>query len=245
MNDSIDLTDMMFRGQPLEAFRELLRNNRDTDVFRRCRRLNEINSMIDKDFNSEKINYSKINFDNSDFIWCYSSDELSEVLTKEFVGQTLRKVYVDLLGYSESFQHSENYYDFSYMGGSCIMVFESKAIIFCIHCQGLIEYKIVETVNMKISDCFDFPEYKLDSDEFCDLENQFQLKFANRKVINITVDCTGDYAFFLQGYGIDEQKLDGAAQSNTLPNAVHFHLDNKVDFGIYGDDIEYYYIKLK
>ncbi len=29
MNDSIDLTDMMFRNEPLENFQELLRNNRD------------------------------------------------------------------------------------------------------------------------------------------------------------------------------------------------------------------------
>ena len=30
MNDNKDLTDMMFRNEPLENFRELLRNNRDT-----------------------------------------------------------------------------------------------------------------------------------------------------------------------------------------------------------------------
>ena len=33
--------------------------------------------------------------------------------------------------------------------------------------------------------------------------------------------------------------------SLSLPNGIHFHLENGVDFGIYGEEIEYFYIELK
>ncbi len=193
---------------------------------------------------NKKIKYSKIEFDDSKFLWCYSADEFCDILNRMFVGKTLEKVYVSLVGYMESFHHSENYYDFSYMGGLCAMIFESHTIIFSIHCQGLIKYKIINTDKLNITECFDYPEGGLDSYEFYDLENQFELKFANCKVSEITVDSTDSYSFFLDGYGLDEQKLNLAAETKTLPDAVHFHLDNGVDFGIYGDETEYYNIEL-
>ena len=33
--------------------------------------------------------------------------------------------------------------------------------------------------------------------------------------------------------------------TNSLPNNIHFILDNGVDFGIYAEEMEYYYIELK
>ena len=43
----------------------------------------------------------------------------------------------------------------------------------------------------------------------------------------------------------DEEKAKVTEETNTLPDNVHFHLSNGVDFGVYSDAIEYFYIELK
>ena len=51
------------------------------------------------------------------------------------------------------------------------------------------------------------------------------------------------YPFSLNGF--DEKKAKESEQTNSLPNNIHFILDNGVDFGIYAEEMEYYYIELK
>ena len=43
----------------------------------------------------------------------------------------------------------------------------------------------------------------------------------------------------------DEEKAKAAEENNSLPDHVHFHLRNGVDFGVYSEQIEYFYIELK
>ena len=53
---------------------------------------------------------------------------------------------------------------------------------------------------------------------------------------------TNCYLFPLKGF--DEEIAQVAEKSNSLPNHIHFKLNNGVDFGIYADKLEYFYIEL-
>lgn len=46
-------------------------------------------------------------------------------------------------------------------------------------------------------------------------------------------------------HNFDKEKAKTAEKTKSLPNGIHFHLENGVDFGIYGEEIEYFYIELK
>lgn len=191
------------------------------------------------------VSYSKIITPDDESKWYYSYQELQIELNDLCKNHILKKAYVDLQGYLESFHHSENYYDFSYLGDAVILLFDNIAIEIHIHGTGMVQYRTINLQNIEILNVVDVPpsDMGLTGDNyFYDLGNQFQLSYEKQEVMCVQVDATDCYPFGAKGY--DEQKARAAEKTHSLPNNIHFMLENNVDFGIYADEIELFYIKL-
>ena len=192
-----------------------------------------------------KVNYSTIITPNNESKWYYSYEELQNELNELCKNHVLKKVYVTLQGYLDSFHKDENYYDFSYLGESVVLLFDNVAIEIHVHGAGMIQHRTINLRDIQIKSTNDFPprDMGLNGDNyFYDLGNQFQLSYEEQKVVYVLVDKTDCYPFDLKGF--DEQKAKAAEETGTLPNNVHFQLENGVDFGIYADCMEWFYIEL-
>ena len=193
-----------------------------------------------------KVNYSTIVTPNEEGTFYYSYKDLQSVLNDLCKGHTLKKVYADLRGYLESFHQGDNYYDFSYFGGPVFLMFDSIAIELCVHGTGMVECRAINLCDIKIKSTKDFPpsDVGLVGDNyFYDLSEQFQLKYEGYTVEEVIVDNTNCYPFSLSRF--DEEKAKVAEETNSLPDHVHFRLSNGVDFGVYSDTIEYFYVELR
>ncbi len=193
-----------------------------------------------------KVNFSTIITPDNESKWYYSYKELQNELENICNNHTLKKVYAGLQGYLESFHQDKNYYDFSYFGGSVILLFDNIAIEICIHGTGMIECRKINLCDIKIKETKNFPPNDMglkDDNYFYDLGNQFKLSYEEQKVVSVSVDKTNCYAFYLENF--DVKKAEEAMEINSLPNNIHFKLENGVDFGIYADNIEYFYIELE
>ena len=193
-----------------------------------------------------KVNYSTIVTPDEEGAFYYSYTELQSMLNDLCKEHTLEKVYADLQGYLESFHQGDNYYDFSYFGGPVLLIFDNIAIELCVHGTGMVECRAINLWDVKIKSTKDFPPSNMGfvgDNYFYDLSVQFQLKYEGYTVEEVVVDNTDCYPFSLSRF--DEEKAKVAEETNTLPDHVHFHLSNGVDFGVYSNDIEYFYIELK
>ncbi len=196
-------------------------------------------------FGFEKVNYLTISMPDEKITWCYSYLELQNRLNEFCKNHTLKKVYVSLISYLESYSHNKNYYSFSYLGGPAILVFDNVAIEFCVHGEGLVQYKEMNPWDVRVRKNYDLPpddDYVFDDRYFYDLGKQFELQYEEQKVTEVLVDKTDSYAFDLSG--LDEEKANAAEQANMLPNGMHFRLANGVDFAVCADEIECFYIEL-
>ena len=192
-----------------------------------------------------KVNYSTIVTPDEEGTFYYSYTELQSMLNDLCKGHTLKKVYADLQGYLESFHQGDNYYDFSYFGGPVLLMFDNIAIELCVHGTGMVECRSINLWDVKIKSTKDFPPSNMGlvgDNYFYDLSEQFQLKYEGYTVEEVIVDNTDCYPFSLSRF--DEEKAKIAEETNTLPDHVHFRLNNGVDFGVYSDAIEYFYIEL-
>lgn len=191
-----------------------------------------------------KVQFSKISTPSDKIPWYYSHQELQRQLNAVCKNHTLKKVYVGLTGYLESFRHGQNDYDFSYLGGPIICLFDHTVVEICIHGMGMIQYRRIDREKVKIESTKDFPPSTLFDgfDCFYDLSRQFEWSYEEQSVCAVLVDSTDCYPFSLESY--DEEKAEKAIKTHSLPNGIHFQLANGVDFGIYADDVEYYYIRL-
>ena len=77
---------------------------------------------------------------------------------------------------------------------------------------------------------------------FYDLKEVFHLAYEGESIVGIQVDGADTYAFSARNF--DEEKADLAMYQKKLPTNIHFKLSNGVDFGIYGDSIEFFDIYL-
>lgn len=192
-----------------------------------------------------KVDYSIITKPEDELIWSYSYEDLQNKLNDVCKNHILKKVYADLHGYLESLHRDEKSCDFSFFGGSLLLIFDNIAVELIVHATGMVEYCTIMVEEIKIENRKGFTPDDMGINEdkyYYDLSNQFEVSYEDQKVINVSVDRTDCYSFSL--YGFDEEKASLAEITNSLPNNIHFQLENGVDFGIYGDYIEYFSVTL-
>lgn len=192
-----------------------------------------------------KVNYSTIVTPDEEGQFYYSYTELQDKLNELCKNHTLKKVYADLQGYLESCHQGDNYYDFSCFGGPLLFVLDNIAIEICVAGKGMVEFRAINLWDIKIKSTKDFPPSNMGHDGdnyFYDLSEQFQLKYEGYTVQEVVVDNIDWHPFSLRRF--DEEKAKIAEKTNSLPDHIHFHLSNGVDFGVYSDAIEDFYIEL-
>ena len=158
----------------------------------------------------------------------------------------LKKVYANLTGYLESMHQDKNYYDFSYVGGGVLLLFDALAVELFVHAVGMMRYRILDLRDIRIHETKDYPPgeaWVSDNTYYYDLSEQFALSFTDKTVLEVIVDATDCYPFPLEGF--DEKRAALAERQNCLPENIHFKLDNGVDLGLYADCNEWFYIELK
>lgn len=192
----------------------------------------------------KKISYSIIEMPDAACTWYYDYIELQDKLNKVCQSRILKKVYVSLYNYLDSEYFDDNYRNFD-IDACSLILFDNIAVMLSVHGEGMVRFQTIDLCEIRITDTNGYPPDDMFSENdnyFYDLSNEFELSFAGNKVAGVLVDNTNYYPFGLNGY--DEQKAYLGVKNNCLPNAVHFKLENGVDFGVYADDIEYFYVKL-
>ncbi|MBQ9942678.1 MAG: hypothetical protein IJP03_06710 [Christensenellaceae bacterium] len=195
-----------------------------------------------------KVRYTTIISNDSPFVWNYSCDELENILNTMLTGKTLKKVFSNLNGYLEGDGRTENYYDFSYMGGTILLVFsEDIALELDIHAEGMIAHRFHKVSGLTFQVAEDYPpdDMLLNDKYFFDLREEFALAlpFEGTQILGVSVDGTSTYAFSAKGF--DKKKATLAMNRNKLPSNIHFALDNGVKLSLLGDPIEYFNLALE
>lgn len=194
----------------------------------------------------DRVEYTTITSNNPEYSWSYSCCELEEKLTAQLVGKKLKKVFVGLAGYLECAKREENYYDYSYMGGTVLMVFSNNVALELYICaEGMIAHRFHNVSDLTFQTAKDYPpnDIVLSEKYFFDLKNEFTDSFESKEIIGIKVDGTNTYAFSVKGF--DEEKAILSMNQNKLPANIHFILDDGVQFSLLGDTIEYFDICLE
>lgn len=193
-----------------------------------------------------KVWYITITSNNPDYTWNYSCEKLENTLKEMLISKTVKKVFVNLNGYLEGAKREENYYDFSYMGGTVLMVFSDNiALELDICAEGMIAHRFHNVSDLTFQTTKDFPpsDMVLSEKYFFDIKDEFTLSFENTHIETVAVDGTNTYAFPAKNF--DEEKAILAMHQNKLPANVHFVLDNGIKFSLFGDAIEYFILYLE
>ncbi len=193
----------------------------------------------------KKINFCEINVPDEKFMWSYSRQELLKMLNEKCKGLVLKKIYVNLLSFLESLRYDRYYCDLSYLGGTVILVFNKLVVQMEIHGIGMIEYRIINPWEIKIKKIYDLPPTEgLYGDKFFyDLSLCLDSSFIDQKIEYVAVDRTDYYSIYFSSF--DDEKAEKAGKERDLPRNIHFHLENGLDLVLYGDELEYFYIKLE
>lgn len=193
--------------------------------------------------NTGKINYSIIRTPNILFEWCYSSDDLKELLNKKCKGQIINKVYVDLPGFLEVKNHGTSTFDFSYLGNYVLFVFNSFALEFRIHAKGLIEYRITDIWEIKTENVFDFPPDDMfdKSIYYYEIQKYFDYAIEGMQILGVEVTSTNSFPFLING--LDEERAKKAEQKNCLPDKIHFVICTGASWVFYGGDLDGFFIE--
>ena len=196
-----------------------------------------------------KLEYYTIILDSQEEMsWVYSASDFQKVLNDAFRGQILTKVFVDLAGYLDLVRREEDFFDFSYMGGKLILVFEKQLLELVIHVEGMMEYRIIPIYDARIPKCgkVDYPPSDMRmtwNNDYYNLGKEFELNCFEQKVEKITVNKTDIYPFYLEGF--DEALATDAAERGNLPAGVEISMSNGVLLKLLGDSIEYLFVELE
>ena len=193
-----------------------------------------------------KVWHTTIISNNPDYTWNYSCEELENTLKEMLISKTVKKVFVNLNGYLEGAKREENYYDFSYMGGTVLMVFSDNiALELDIRAEGMIAHRFHNVSDLTFQTTKDFPpsDMVLSEKYFFDIKDEFTLSFENTHIETVVVDGTNTYAFSEKNF--DKEKAVLAMHQNKLPANIHFILDNGIKFSLFGEAIEYFIICLE
>lgn len=198
-------------------------------------------------YSFDRVWYSTITASvNTEFTWNYCDVDFENELNELLVGKKIKKVYVGLDGYLEGRKLEENYYDFTYMGGRVLFIFdENIALELEIYAEGMIAHRILSVSDLTIHSTKNHPpnDMVLSNEYFYDIKDEFVLSFEEKRIVEIAVDGTNDYAFLAEGY--DKDKATLAMYQNKLPSNIHFVLDNDVTISLIGDQIENFYLYLE
>lgn len=193
-----------------------------------------------------KVLFTTITSNNPEYSWNYSCDDFEQALSVLLTDKTLKKVFVGLDGYLEGAKREENYYDFSYMGGTVLMVFsENVALELDVRAEGMIAHRFHKVSDLTFRTTKDYPpnDMVLSEAYYFDIKDEFALSFEDTRITMVKVDGTNTYAFSAKGF--DEEKATLAMYQNKLPANVHFVLDNNVKISLFGDAIEYFNLYLE
>lgn len=197
-------------------------------------------------YSFRKVWYTTITSNNPDYTWNYSCEELENTLNKMLISKMVKKVFVNLDGYLEGAKREENYYDFSYMGGTVLMIFsDNLALELDIRAEGMIAHRFHNVSDLTFQTTKDFPpsDMVLSEKYFFDIKDEFALSFENTYIEAVAVDGTNTYAFSAKNF--DKEKAVLAMYQNKLPANVHFVLNNGVKLSLFGDAIEYFNLYLE
>ena len=193
----------------------------------------------------DKIEYSIIETSDKEMEWIYSNQEFQIILNDLCQGKILKRIFASLEGVLESLNFDTNCFDFSYMGASVLIIFDSSAVEICIHGEGMVAYRILNLYDIKIiRETKDYPPNDFRDDiYYYDLSNNFDPQITDRIVEKVTVEGTDSFPFSLHGF--DEDKAMLAELEGCLPNNIIFSMDNNTELGLYSDVIEYFFVSLK
>ena len=197
----------------------------------------------------EKVEFYTIKIDSSKKLeWVYSAINFEKVLLEEFKEQKLNRLFVSLYGYLDSSKRSDVCWDFSYMGGSLLAIFDQSVLELVIHTEGMIEYRIFPIYELKylVNGRIDYPPLdtglKGDS-HYYDLGKEINGKYFGVPVETIEIGTTNAYPFDLSGF--DENLAQEAEKRGDLPTGVKLEFENNVKLELLGDAIEYFYVKIE
>ena len=194
----------------------------------------------------ERVEFYNIKIDaEKEMAWVYSAMAFQELLNREFRGQSLKKLFVPLWGYVRCQKRSENYFDFSYISGPLLLVFNNSVLELMIHTDGMVEYRFIPLEKVQIPEYSrkDFPPSNTDdvgSSYYFDLTGEFGLSFVDETIKFIEVTKTDAYPFDLDGF--DEELAAEAEQRCDLPRDVKLFMNNGAVLNLCAE-LEYYYIK--
>ena len=197
----------------------------------------------------EKAEFYNIDVDTEkEFSWVYSATQFEEVLAEALINQKLKRVFVSLYGYLESRDKRNNYFDFSYMGGALLLSFEHAVLELSIHAKGLMEYRLLSPWEVKISknptkDFLPNDATYLSDLYFYDLGKEFELDCFDSTLHMVNIEKTEVYPFYLSGF--NEELGQEAEERCDLPSSINLRFKNGVILRLYGDDIEYYHVKIE
>ena len=196
----------------------------------------------------EKVEFYTIKIDSlKDLEWVYCATDFQRVLNQALKGQSLKKVFVSLYGYLDSQRRSDRYFDFSYIGGTLLLVTEDAVLELVIHAGGMMEYRLLSICEVNIPDCgrIAYPPHDtgcVGDRYYYDLGSDFNIFCLERKMEEIVVQKTDAYAFPLDGF--DEDRAAEAEKLNELPQSVKINMVNGITINMEAD-LEYFYVQIE
>ena len=199
---------------------------------------------------SEKVEYYTIKIDSQqEMSWVYSAADLQKQLSAAFQGQSLKKLFVSLYGYLDYSKRRDDYLDFSYMGGTLLLVFDHSVLELVIHVEGMMEYRIMPAWEVKIpkQGTVDWPPEDMwirsTSCYYYNLGQEVAPYCFERVIRAITVNKSDIYPFSLRGW--DEIQGKEAEKRGDLPQSIELHMDGGACLYLCGEELEYFYIQFE
>ena len=175
--------------------------------------------------------------------WCYSAAALQRLLADEITAQKIKGIYVWLYGYLVSLEMSRqkpDIIDMSYLGCGCLIVLERTAVELAIHAEGMFEYRLYPSSEVKLKKHYSLPPEDIGlsgQDYFYDVKNtELSYSFTGEAVQSVKTNGTIAWPFALEGF--DEELAETAGDKNDLPESVQI-ITKSCTICFIGDSIEY------